>query len=54
MIRYLWALIILLGLAVPAWAYIDAAPTLGRVVKESTNIVVLRVEKVSKDKGVII
>ena len=33
---------------------IDASPTLGRVVKESTNIVVLRVEKVSKEKGGII
>jgi HEAT repeat protein len=45
---------LLLGLAAPVSAYIDASPTLGRVVRESTNIVVLRVEKASKDKGVII
>src|SRR5438552_17622075 len=52
--RVVFATVCLLGLAAPAWAYIDASPTLGRVVKESTNIMVLRVEKVSKDKGVII
>jgi HEAT repeat protein len=54
MIRSLWTPIILLGLATPARTYIDASPTLARVVKDSTNIVVLRVEKVSKDKGIII
>jgi HEAT repeat protein len=54
MIRYLWTPIILHGLAAPVWGYIDASPTLGRVVKDATNIVVLRVEKVSKEKGIII
>jgi hypothetical protein len=52
--RVVCATICLLGLAAPASAYIDASPTLGRVIKDATNIVVLRVEKVSKDKGIII
>ena len=46
--------ILLLGAAAPARAYVDAAPTLGSVIKEADSIVVLQVEKVSKDKRVII
>jgi hypothetical protein len=52
--RVVCTTVCLLGLAAPAWAYIDASPTLGRVVKDSPNIVVVRVEKVSKDKKIII
>jgi HEAT repeat protein len=50
--RLCW--VIWLALAGKANAYIDSAPTLGRIINESTNIVVLQVEKVSKDKRVII
>jgi HEAT repeat protein len=52
--RLFYPLLALIGLPGPAPAYIDASPTLGRLVKESTNIVVLRVEKVSMDKRAII
>src|SRR5436190_23864991 len=46
---------VLFGLATPSWAYIDRPPTLGRLVQyDATHIVVLRVEKVSKAKQVII
>ncbi len=47
-------LIALWALPTPARAYFDACPTLGGVVNASTNIVVLQVEKVSKEKRVII
>lgn len=53
-IKLVCVAVCLLGLATPAWAYIDASPTLGRIVKESTSIVVLQVEKVSQEKGVVI
>src|SRR5437763_10269604 len=52
--RLLCAAGVLCGLARPAWGYIDASPTLGKVIKDSTNIVVLRVEKVSRGKRIII
>jgi HEAT repeat protein len=52
--KLFYPLIVLLGLPSPTPAYIDASPTLGRLLKDSTNIVVLRVEKVSKDKRAII
>src|SRR5262245_21766981 len=40
--------------ATPARAYVDNAPSLGRVIEDASNIVVLEVEKVSKEKRVII
>src|SRR3954463_4986576 len=54
MIRMTCVIASLLGFATPSGAYIDASPTLGRLVKESTNIVVLRVGKVSKDRRAIL
>ena len=53
--RLLSAAAVLLSLATPSRAYIDRPPTLGRLVQsDATHIVVLRVEKVSKEKQVII
>src|SRR5438105_3264210 len=52
--RLLFAAAVIGGLATPAWAYIDAAPTLAQLTNASTNIVVLRVEKVRREKRVII
>ncbi|MBC7818644.1 MAG: hypothetical protein IAG10_17280, partial [Planctomycetaceae bacterium] len=44
----------LLGVARIALAYIEQAYTLGRVVQEATSISVLRVEKVDKEKNLIL
>jgi hypothetical protein len=38
----------------PAYAYIEAPYTLGRIVFESSKIIVLRVEKVDKEKNLFI
>jgi hypothetical protein len=38
----------------PAYAYIEAPYTLGKIITESTNIVVMKVEKVDKEKNLII
>lgn len=44
-----------LGLFVPsAHAYIDVTPTLGRLLKEASQVVVLRVEKINHDKNAVI
>lgn len=43
-----------LGLAQPAQAYVEIAYTLGRVVLESTSISVLRIEKVDKERNLIL
>jgi HEAT repeat protein len=40
--------------ASPAFAYVDGSPTLGSVIRDSTNIVVLEVVKVNPEKRVII
>ena len=40
--------------AAPASAYIEAPHTLGRVAQESTNILVVRVEKVEKGRNLIV
>src|SRR5262249_13813915 len=37
-----------------AYAYVEAPYTLGRVVAESSNVLVMRVEKVAKEKNMII
>jgi HEAT repeat protein len=47
-------LVVLLSSALPAQAYLDAAPTLGRVLNEASHVAVLQVEKVSVDKRAII
>ena len=52
--RYLPALLIALGMATPTRAYIAAMPTLGKVTTDASHIVVLEVDRVSRDKQVII
>ncbi len=53
--RLLCPLVALLTLPGPAPAYIDRPPTLGRLIRyDASDIAVFRVEKVSKEKGVII
>jgi hypothetical protein len=38
----------------PAAAYVDIQPTLGRMVNEARWVFVVRVERVSREKGAII
>src|SRR5690349_6618745 len=55
--RVLSALLIVLGVATPSRAFLEVSPiipTLGRVVNQSTRIQVLQVDKVSREKQVII
>ena len=54
--RGLWALALSATLlaAPSAWAYIEAPFTLGKVISDSTNVVVLRVEQVDKEKNLIV
>jgi HEAT repeat protein len=52
--RLLYPLLLLLGTPVPSWAYIDASPTLGMLIADSNNIVVLQVDKVSREKQVVL
>src|SRR5258708_39944594 len=47
------ALLVLALLARPASAYVEAHYTLPRVIKESTNIVVMKVFKVNKERKLI-
>lgn len=37
-----------------AWAYVEAPYTLGRLVNESTNVVLMQIEKVEKGKNLIV
>ena len=46
--------ILLLGPSPWAWAYIDLAPTLGKIVGDSQKIAVIKVDKFSRDKGAVI
>jgi HEAT repeat protein len=39
---------------VPAFAYVDTGPTLGKVINDATNIVVVRVDKVNREKRAVI
>jgi HEAT repeat protein len=48
------ALVLLVPAASPAWAYIAAMPTLGKITTDSSHIVVLQVDKVNREKQVII
>jgi HEAT repeat protein len=52
--RTFFLVLTLAWLAPPAQAYIDVSPTLGGLILDSTNIVVLRVEQVLPQKRVII
>lgn len=52
--QLLWVMILLAWPAASAQAYIDVAPTLGAVLKDSTCICVLQVDKVSRERKVII
>jgi HEAT repeat protein len=51
--RYLSFLILCL-MPAPSMAYIAAIPTLGKVIVDSDHIVVLRVDKVSREKQVVV
>src|SRR5262245_56524597 len=42
-----------LATASPSWGYIEIPYTLGRVVNESSNIVLMKVEKVNKERRLI-
>jgi HEAT repeat protein len=52
--RSLLLLLVLCGSPTRSEAYIAAIPTLGKVIVDSDHIVVLRVDKVSRDKQVVI
>lgn len=54
--KLLWivALAVWCGLAIPAYGYVDFSPTLGQLIKDSTHIVVIRVDKVSQEKRAIL
>jgi HEAT repeat protein len=52
--RYLAALLIVLGTAAPSWAYMGSYPTLGKLTADSAHIVVLQVDKVSREKQAVI
>lgn len=47
-------LLVLLLVGQTGWGYIEAAYALGRLVNESANVVLLRVEKVDKTKNLIV
>jgi HEAT repeat protein len=47
-------MLVLLGTTTPAAAYIAAMPTLGKVTTDASHIVVLEVDKVSRDRWVVI
>ncbi len=44
----------LVTLATGAWAYVEAPHTLGRCIQESTNVVLVEIARVDKNRGVII
>lgn len=52
--RFFWLAALAVLSASPAQAYVDDAPSLGQILKDSSNIVALKVDKVSKEKRVII
>ena len=57
MIRRATAIILAIAsclLSLPAFAYVEAPHSLGRIVNESTNIVVMRLEKVDKERNLLI
>lgn len=55
--RYLITCVLSLGLMLfpaSAFAYVEAPHSLGRIINESTNIVLMRVEKIDKERNLII
>src|SRR3954447_12619515 len=42
------------GVGLPARAYVEVPLTLGKIVQDSTNIVVMKVEKVDKERNLVI
>lgn len=52
--RVLGTILIVLGATAPSRAYIDATPTRGKLIADANQIVVLRVDRVSREKGVVI
>jgi hypothetical protein len=52
--HFVYVMLLLFGAPTQSRAYIADMPTLGRVITSSSNIVVLEVDKVSRDKQVII
>jgi HEAT repeat protein len=52
--RFLWVMVPLIGMPTPGRAFLDFSPTLGRVIRDAPQIVVLEVDKVSRDKQVIV
>jgi HEAT repeat protein len=52
--RVLYLLLVFLGAPGQSWAYISPLPTLGKVITDSRHVVVLEVDKVSRDKQVVI
>jgi HEAT repeat protein len=52
--RFGGTFLVALALARPAPALVDSCPTLGRVIKESAYITLIEVEKVSREKRVIL
>ena len=48
------ALLLSVWLARPAWSYVEVPYTLGKVIEDSTNIVLMEVARVNKEKGLII
>lgn len=51
--RFGWLVLAALVPSAPAWGYVDASPSLGKVIHDAATIVVLRVEKVSVEKRAI-
>jgi HEAT repeat protein len=52
--RLLCVIPIVLAAATQSWAYLAAMPTLGKIITDSRNIVVLQVDRVSREKQVVI
>src|SRR5262245_5077353 len=58
MARYRFGMIVVAGWAMvaaaPARAYVDLAPTLGRIIRESEAVAIAEVERFNGDKGAVI
>ena len=52
--RLAFVAVLLVLVALPAWAYVDGTPTLGQLLRDATQVAVLQVEKVSQEKRVIL
>jgi HEAT repeat protein len=52
--RFVVGMLVLLGTAPRVWGYIDASPTLGCLIAQSDQIVVLQVDRVSREKQVVL